>query len=1026
MKKIIEYFLKNPLVVNLFTFLILFVGLLTVWNMRKESFPKIDMGLIIVRINYPGSSAEDVEKLVTIEVERSLKGVLGIKTMNAMSAEGSSIIYIETEAESDVDEVYDDIKAAIDSIEDLPEETTVPKITKMDSRWQGVLKIALTGGDYQVNRDAAKDLRDELEELSEIAIVDMEGYYPDEIKIFINLQKMKNLDVSVGEIFTAIQNRNLNLSAGKLENDKSEIIVRTVSEFANINEIKNLVIRSNTMGQNVKISDIADVERSPVKGKILQRSQGKSAVFLNINIKENADIINSVDNIQNVVEKFFKKDAYKGLNFAYLDDISYYVKRRLGVLKDNGIIGMILVFICLLLFLDFRTSFVTSLGAPLAFMISFVAMSFMGITINLISMFALILVLGMLVDDSIIVAEQFYQNIEKGLPSFEAAQKAAFETIAPVFATILTTMIAFGALFFMGGTMGKFLWMVPAVVIICLAASLFECFFILPSHLADFCGKNKNSDQEKKWYLPIKKFYSTSLKLFLKYPYIIVLTFSLLFIASVEVAKRMRFELFPGDDARVVFLQIKGPVGTPLEKTDLAAQRLEKLIFEKVEDKTELEQLKSQIGVFKEQHSLKTGSHYASLILYLTSPDERKRSTDQIVNSLLENASQLVPDYSLTIEKYEGGPPKGKPVEIEVKGDSLEVLQIVAKKIQNVLKYQKGVTSTELDFEEGREQIQITVDDENSRRLGVSALVVAAELRKALGEDEISKIREADEDIEIKIYLKDKSSIDFINQLSVQNIRGQKIPLSNLVKINKTPGAFVIRRIEGERVISVIAFLDKAKTSPVKIAKAMKKPVKEILKDHPLIDVSFGGENKDTNESMVGLAKSFIIAILCIFFVLVIMFRSLGLPLIIMAAIPLGLIGVILAFLVFNQALGFMAMMGVVGLVGVVVNDSIVLVNFINIKKDERERPLRIAIHDACLDRLRPVLLTTFTTVAGLLPIAHGVGGDPFLKPMALSFAWGLFFATTVTLVFIPCSYLIYIRLVAKIKNLVYQIFQKS
>lgn len=1009
----IDFFIERPLIVNVLTVIIILVGLLSLYTLQKETFPQVDFDVITITTVYPGSSSEDVEKLVTISIERNLKGIDGIKKLNAISLENTSVITLEVEAEADLDDVLDDIKTAVDTVDDLPVDAETPIIKSRNNKQRGVIKIALYGAEYDKLRQSAKVLRDRLELLKPVAQVELDGYDVDEIAIEINPDKLNAFDLTFSEVSTAVADRNFTLSAGKIETPKADIIVRTVAEYRNVLDIEEVIIRSNTDGSQIKVKDIATVTRRPTKDAVLHRSQGERAIFLSVKTKQSANVINSANKIKQKVSDVLSSGKYNDVKYRFTDDMSYYVVRRLDILKNNGIVGLLLVFVCLTMFLNIRTSIVTSLGAPIAFMISFVVMNWFGLSINLISMFALILVLGMLVDDSIIVAEHFYQKIEKGMPPKLAAKQAAYETVKPVIATILTTMVAFGALFFMGGIMGKFLWSVPAVVIVCLLGSLFECFFILPSHLADFCSVSKEKLTEKKsrWYDKMYHYYGKSLKFFLHRPFKVFCSFFLVFLMSLGVAKYTKFELFPGDDVRTVFLTLKGEVGVPLERTNEAVMKIEQSAFKLIR-KEELDQVRSAVGLFVAGgHGLKSGSHYGSLILYLTPPNERERSTDDIINMIKKDIAPQVPGYELGINKAEGGPPKGKPVEIELTGGSLKELNVLAKKVQQELRKVKGVTSTELDYEEGKKQFVAKINSYDARRLGLTTKQIAFELRRALSGDSLTEIRESDEDIEVKVMLDEesKSKISSLEKLFIINTQGRRIPLSRVVSFVQGPGAFVIRRLNRKRVISVSGSLDKELTSPLQVVKDFSPTVKKLLLGHPDVDYLFAGENENTKESMQGLLKAGIIAFMAIFFILVAMFGSLGQPVVIMSAIPLGLTGVIFTFFIFGKALGFMAFMGVVGLIGVVVNDSIVLVNFINVKRLETEN-LFDAIYEASLSRFRAVILTTFTTVAGLLPVAHTPGGDPFIKPMAMSFAWGLLFATAVTLVFIPCNYFVYIK----------------
>lgn len=1008
MIRLINYFLKNSLVVNLITILIVVVGLISVYTLQKETFPTVEFDVVLVRTVYPGSSSEDVEKLVTIPIERELKGVAGIKNLNALSAEASSIIYLEVEPDEDINVVLDDIKNAVDSVVDLPEDVDKPKVINLTNKRRGIIQVALNGGTYDELRKYSKKLRDEIEAIPFIASANLGGYLPDQIEIKINSEKLIEKELTLDEVKNTLLARNLNLSAGSIAVGNSDVSIRTVAEFKNMEDIKDLVIRSNFSGQSVRLKDIATFRKGPDEKGFIQRVNGKRAIFMSVKMLEKGDILESVQKVRAVTDKFLNRDDVKkiGLEVEYVNDSSYYVKRRLGILSNNGILGIFLVFGCLLLFLNFSTSVITSLGAPIAFMTSFLIMQYLGISINLISMFALILVLGMLIDDSIILAEQFYQKIEDGMDPHQAAREAAIETIGPISATILTTVIAFGALFFMGGIMGKFLRPVPMVVIICLAASWLECFFLLPAHLKDFCKIKKRKSNKPHWFESVKNKYGDFLDFFLKSPWIVCAIFIGIFLFSAYTAKSMKFELFPGDDVRIAYFQIKGPVGVPIKETDNKVAAIEKLLMSY--PRTEIKKIKSMVGTLIGQQGNRTGSHYGSAMIYLTPPNARERSTDEILDEIKIKTQDLIKPYEITITKVQGGPPKGKAIEIDISGDSLDELKLVSEQVRKKLSEIDGVIASEIDFEAGKKQILAKVNDAESKRLGVSTIAVASELRRAFAKDSVSEIRESDEDIQIKLMLDIpyENKLDVLSKLYVKNNRGQNITLGKVVDFGEAPGAFVIRRTNRKRIFSVSGTLDKKKLTPTSVAEKMKPEVKKIMENYPDLSYEFGGENKNTKESMGRLIRAAGIALVCIFFVLVVMFGSFGAPFVIMSAIPLGMIGVVWSFYAFDLALGFMATMGMVALVGVVVNDSIVLVNFI-IKQIDKGLPIIDAVRAACVSRLRPVFLTTITTVAGLLPIAHAPGGDPFLKPMALSFAYGLMFATFVTLVFVPSFFIV-------------------
>lgn len=1003
MKRIIDYFVNHSVVVNLITLLIVVMGIFSIFSLNKETFPNVDFNFIIVRTMYPGAAAEDVEKLISIEMERQLKRVEGIEELNALSSEGASILSIKVDPDYDIDEVLIDVKDAVDAAQDLPDDAEDPVVTNITNKTRGLMNVAIFGDDEWTLREKAKQFRDVLELDSRISSVEMTGYRDEVFYVEADLKKLKSLDMTLNEVIGSIRDRQINISAGNIKNPDKEVLVRTLVENETVEELENVTIRSNDIGDVIKVKDVAKVMRSLKDPTREDRANGKLAIFLSIQIKASADVLDSA--------KFIKtslKDQSKKIGFQYkiYDDFSYYVKRRLGVLTENGMQGIFLVIICLMFFLNFKVSIITALGAPFAFFVAFTLMDSFGITINLISMFGLIMVLGMLVDDSIIVAEQYYQNLEKGLKPRDAAKQAAYETLAPVSATIITTMVAFSALFFMTGIMGKFLWPVPAVVIIALFASWLECFMILPGHLADFASKVKNIEKDT-WYKPLLNFYEKSVTIALKYAKTTITIFVVMFIGSIITIKTMRFELFPSDDITKAQINIKGPVGTPFYKVREELIKLEKVIFDNIQD-GELKGIKTITGFqqFKGGRS-KSGTHYGSIEIELTMQDLRERSTNEILTQITNEAKKVVGEiFSFSLEKFKNGPPTGKPINIELYGDSLEGLQKLADEIQTELLDFDGVLTTEIDFEKGKEQIIVKIDEDEARRLGVTNIRVAQELRNSFEGAEATTIKKSDEDVEVIVRLNEsyRSIEETLKAIEITNDQGRNVRLSQIVDYDRREGAFVIRRLNRKRTIAVIGEVDIKKTTSDAINTKLVPYMDKKLSENKGITYRLAGENADTEESLEGFKKGLIASVFIIFIILVILFSSMAQPLIIMSAIPFGLIGVVLSFKVLGLAIGFMALMGMLGLVGVVINDSIVLVTFINRTLEEEGRGVE-SIIKASVSRFRAVILTTFTTVAGLLPVAHAPGGDPFLKPMATSFAYGLLFSSAITLILVPAIF---------------------
>ncbi len=1012
MNKIIDYFVNNSVVVNLLTVLIIVMGTFAMFSLNKETFPNVDFNYVVVRYMYPGTAPEDVEKLLTLDVERELKDVDGIKELNAMSAEGGAIISIEVDPEYDVDEVVVDVKDALDRIADLPEDVEEPIVTKATNKNRGIMNVAIFGDDEITLREKAKKIRDILERDSRVTSATLTGYRDEIFDVQVKKEMLEKYDMSLGEIVSAIRDRQTNISAGNVKNPVREKLIRTLVENETSKDIGNIVVRSNDMGSSVRVNDVAKVSRV-LKDKTREdRASKQMAIFIDVFTHSSADVLESASFIKKTFAEQSKKQS---VDYKIYNDFSYYVKRRLGVLTENGLQGIILVTLCLLLFMNLRISIITALGAPFAFLVAFALMDSFDITINLISMFGLIMVLGMLVDDSIIVSEQYYQNLEAGLDPKSAAKKAAKDTFAPITATILTTMVAFGALFYMEGIMGKFLWVVPAVVIISLAASWIECFIILPGHLADFAPNIKKEDAHKdRWYKPWMNFYAKSLEWALHHAKTTVTVFIALFIISIATIFTMRFELFPSDDVTNITVNIKGKVGTPFEVTNKELVKLESLTFDTLEE-SELVGVRTITGFqsFKGGRS-KTGTHYGSLAIELTMNDFRERKTKDIVKILSAKIKDVISsEYQYSVDVQKNGPPQGKPINVELFGDNLSELYDVAVIIKNKLVATKGVISAELDYELGKKQIIIDINEAEARRLGVSNKQIALELRRAFEGETATTVKMSDEDIDILVRLDSESrkSEEVLNSIRITNDQGRRVLLTKVADFKELNGAYLIRRYNRKRTMQVTGDIDLKMTTSLKMTNQITPMVEELIKRYPGVTYSMGGESKDTKESLASFKKALVASMFIIFIMLVVQFSSMAQPIIIMTAIPFGLIGVVASFKLFGMPIGFMALMGMLGLVGVVINDSIVLVTFINRSLKEKGHSVKVLI-EATLTRFRPVILTTFTTVAGLLPVAHMPGGDPFLKPMATSFAYGLLFSSLITLIFVPACYKIYVDFV--------------
>ncbi len=1046
--------------------------------MNREAFPNINFDIVSVVTVFPGASPSEMEKLVTKPLEEAIQEVDGIKEFRSASIENRSGIVITLDPDSkNTQKVVDDIKSAIDRVEDLPEEAEDPIVTEITTSRQPVIEIniSLKSNDSSIEAEKhlkaqAKIVEQALEDIPGVARISKRGWRDTEMQVDIDPVAMFSKYLTSQDIIFALKNRNINFPGGNIAGNQKEVILRTIGEFNSPKEIETVHVRSNEVGNSIRIDNVARVTEGLKEAEYLDKVNGKKTIALTVIKREKADAILVVDEAKKIIEEF-KKNSKNEFEYAFVNDLSKYIRRRLGVLLSNAIGGLILVTASLFLFLGWRVALMTALGIPVSFGATFVIMDYLGLTLNLISMFGLIIVVGILVDDAIIICENVYRYMEEGMPAYEAALKGTSEVIDPVTATVTTTVAAFAPMLFMTGIFGKFIYSIPLVVIIALLASLSEAFFILPSHLYDINKHKFHSGEIKEesgWFYKLKvNYYLPLLKFALKHRLqIFIYLFAMLVGSFALFAVFGRFKLFPGS-VDVFQIKLTGQTGISLQEMEKFTHALETELA-KI-SKEEIENYVTRVGIIQKDPNdpfTKRGKHYAQVLVYMTPEENRKRGTDTIISEIREKTIWLLNEKSvktleetrkkeaekkkeeykpfnlneypaefsrfkgqllaLDFEKLAGGPPVGKPVAIEIRGDDYDTLIRIGEEYKSVMAKVPGVTDIGDDFNEGKDEIRIKVNESLASTAGVSVFKVAQAINTAFQGTVATKIKRADEEVEVKVRFPEevRKSIGSLNNIFVSNQLGKLIPVSRLINYVREPGFANINHLDGKRLLTVTANLDEIKTDTRRANAEIAKLSKGIIDKYPGYRMRFGGENKDTEESLASLGRAFLVAFIIIFMILASLFRSLIQPVIVVSSIPFSLIGVILAFVLHGEYFGFLAFLGIVGLAGVVVNDSIVLVDFANqLKLEKPGEDIDSILVETGLLRLRPVVLTTVTTVLGLLPTAYGIGGkDPFLVPMALAFGWGLAFSSFLTLVAVPVLY----KTVHNVQLKINRVFLKS
>ncbi|MBN2407611.1 MAG: efflux RND transporter permease subunit [Elusimicrobia bacterium] len=1052
---IASFSIKQRVLVNLITVAVVIVGTLVTLNMRREAMPAIEIDYIFISTVYPGASPEEVEELITMPIEDELKNIDGIDTYSSGSREGMSFIFIELEPDlPNRDRVINEISREVDKV-DLPDDAEDPDVEELVLEHQ-LMEVAFSGegaGEEKL-RQYAKNFEERIKNLKNMGTIDRIGWRDREISIEVDPGNLDRYYISLAQVINSIQNQNLNLPGGKMKSGTKELILRTIGEMDNPQEFGDVIIRTNSDGKYLYVRDVASIKETFEDREIIYKTNGTPSISLIPKKKKAGDTIKLVDEIKREIS-LYKKTIPENVSISVINDMAFYVKRRLNVLVSNGQMGMVLLIITLLAFLNARIALVTAVGIPFAFLTALIFMSFFDVGLNLITMFGLILVIGMIVDDAIVISENVYRHMEDGVPVKEAVVRGVDEVAAPVTATILTTIAAFLPLMFISGIMGKFLRYFPMGVIFCLSASLFEALVILPTHLADWVRPLKTKDElgingsekcedgkrtglwktlcipftvlqtviryifsherkgsEAGWFRMLLGGYSRLLGFCVDHRYKFGAAAAVVLIAAVIFSvKVMPFKLFP-DMIEIFYVRIEMPEGTSLDVTNRALSRVEEIAMDLPDD--EMENITATVGFQGEIGGGpfdKYGTQYGQCVVYLTPEQSRKRNADEIISDLRDRitSASIRGIVNLQFEKIENGPPVGKPVAVEIRGDEYETLVKITEEIKAYLGTLEGVEDIKDDYELDKEEIRISIDKREAARLGLNVRQIAGTIRYAFEGGVATTMRKGDEDIEVIVRLPEKyrNNMDTLKDLTIPNDMGRLIRLKKVASFNKGQGVMTLSHNEGRRAVTTTASINENKTTSIAANRKIKQKFSDIGERYPGYTVKIGGEWEDTTESVSSIFRAFAIAFMLIYIILATQFKSFIQPLIIMTSVPFGIIGVIAALYLHGQPVSMMALFGIVGLTGVVVNDALILIDFIN-KRRAQGLAAEEAVIEAGRTRLRPILLTSITTIIALLPLIYGIGGEePFLVPSAIAMAYGLLAATFLTLVIVPCVYLI-------------------
>ncbi len=1041
MEKLSKFFIENNKFTIVLSFFLVIYGLLGLKKMTAESYPSVSFATAYVTTVYDGASAEDIEIKITKPIEDEVRTVSGIKDVKSTSQSGLSTIVIRVDMDNvdDVDKVMSDLQKSVDRVSDLPSDLKdPPRFQEINSEEFPVYQIAISGTNEARARDKIADtLKEDIEDLKTVKGVTLDGFAKRKFEIILDTEKLDSHYIGIEEVISKLRSRNVNIPGGSLKNVDQQKLVRIEGKIENVNQLENVLIRSNFSGSNVYLKDVAQIIDGKEEIKVRNTYNGKEATLITISKKAGADTIEMVDRIIEKVEAF--KKHYPEHQFDVYNNEQTKVKNKLEVLSSNAVSGLILVMAFLFMFLPGRIGILASLSLPLAVMGTIGLMPAFGMTLNAITILALVIALGMLVDNSVVISENYTRLLAEGDTPLDAALKSIKQLWIPITGTALTTIAAFMPMLVTKGIMGQFIKWIPVIVTISLVLSLLESFLFLPMRLVAFGGRAKdiansikqNDSESNNWFKKFERKFEVLMDLTVRHRYFTAIFFSGIIIGSfLLMAVGNKFILFPADQTEIYVARYQTERGTTVETTEKALQNLSESVKTVLgKDAKHLVGFAGRSKVQLSDPKAEDGNNVGILFIYVSEDAKFNRPHTEILPLL---RAIKVPEMTrLSFEAQINGPPVGDAIEGTFRANSSEQLDEIINVVKTKLAKVEGILDLKVDDVFGDEEVYVDVDYKKADQLGLNVNGIGQNIRSFIAGNIVSNVtlENKDIDLEVRAQADTRTNLQDILNVRVMDNKGNLVPISNIAKVHVKDGSAVIKRYDYKKSKTLLGNIDENIMTSQIANKRLKEIFDEVSKDFPGVSLRFGGAAESTKESMESLASAGLLAAIGIFAILVFLFKSFLRPMIIMMTIPLGLLGMSIAFATpvlsghadASRPISFLALIGMIGLSGIIVNSGIVLISFIDEMRAEGKLSLHEILVKASGMRLRAVLVTSLTTISGLIPTAYGIGGtDSMLVPMTMAMAWGLTSGTILTLVFIPSAYAIledYFTLVSKIKS---------
>lgn len=1022
MNRMIAWFAENRVAANLMMLLIVVAGILSIPETRKELIPNISLDMVSITVPYPGASPEEVERSVCIRVEESIFDIEGIRKLTTRAREDACVTVADIDSNYVTRDVMDDIKSRIDTITSFPKNTEQPLVKEISIR-STVASVVVSGKVDEVTlKHLAEQVRDELTDLPSMTQVELVNARPYEISIELAEFSLKEFGLSFDEVSRTLNQSSLDLPGGLLKTDNGDVVLRTMGQSYWGEQYENITLRANADGSRVLVSDVAHVVDGFQDAEFRGEFNGEPGILITVYRVGEQNILDISDDIRSYINSK-RRQLPDTISINIWQDKSSYFKSRMQLLSRNAATGLLLVFIILVMFLRLRLAFWVSLGIPISFMGAFWLLPQFGGSINMISMFGFILVLGIVVDDAIVVGENVHARHRSGDLGLSGAILGAQEVAKPVVFAVLTSVVAFMPILFLPGPEGRLWGVIPMVVIITLLFSLVECLFVLPAHLSRIDTEpnmskaftrfqQRFSDRVEHF---IQHFYRPFLARVLRWRYLTLASFISAFLIFVVVvaAGWLHVLFFPKVEGDIAIASISFPQGTAVEITEAGVDRLEQAALQLRESlklssgEEQIQNLISIIGVQSLSRTGKEGAHVGEVALELAPAEQRSLSSAEIINRWREKVGEIPSVTQLTFQASlrDSGP----EISLELTGADIGRLAKAADDLKSRLQEYPGLYDVQDSFETGKREVQLRLKPE-AENLGLNTQLLARQVRQAFYGEEIQRIQRGRDDVRVFVRYPEaeRKSLYFLETMFIRLDNGIELPLSEVADVHYGFGPAEIKRIDRKRVIEVSARVDEDRAVPGQVMDDLKQNYLESMgRFYPGVSWSKSGSQKDQDELLDAMYRGFILALLGIYILMAIPFRSYAQPLMVMSAIPFGLIGAIIGHMLLGLDISLLSLSGMIAVAGVVVNDNLVLVDYIN-RNCNAGKPLARAIRDAGVARFRPIILTSITTFAGLTPLMleRSVQAQ-FLIPMAVSLAFGVMFATVVSLLLVPASYYI-------------------